>query len=431
MKTKTWMRHASFCLLVSYAGVIHVLSAADWPQFRGPSRDGISPETGLLKTWPEGGPAHLWSVDGIGGGFSSASVTGNRIYVTGRKDTLDWLSALELDGTLLWQIPYGRSCRRTFPDSRCTPTVDEDRVYVISGGGEVVCVDAKTGRIQWSVPAHEKFHGRYWDWEIAESPLIVDDKIIYTPGGHQTTMVALDKRSGETVWQTKSLHDSVAYVSPRLIRHHRKDIIISVTCNYLFGVDARYGRILWHHDYAGLHNETSIAFWDGGPFTNTNTPLYRDGRIYITSGYDHVGAMFDLLQDGSEVRLKWIDETLDVHHGGVILKDGYIYGANWINNSRGNWCCIEWETGRTMYEHEWNKTKGSIIAADDMLYCYDEMRGNIALVRATPEKFDIVGTFQVKEGRGPHWAHPAIANGRLYVRHGDVLQSYDIKDPNR
>lgn len=400
------------------------LQAADWPQFRGPGRDGTSPETGLLKSWPEGGPALLWSTDGLGAGYGSACVAERHLFVTGKQDSMDILTAMNLEGEMLWQQPCGRAARRASPEARCTPAVDGNRVYTISGLGDVACFDTAGNRI-WSEPAYEKFQGLYDEWEVAESPLIVDDKVIYTPGGFKTTMVALDKHSGETVWTTESLNDSTAYVSPLLIHHGGIDVIVNVTANYVFGVNARNGDILWKYLYTALEKPT---WHPRAPIINCNTPLYRDGCLFVTSGYDHVCAMFEIAADHSGIELLWFSPVLDTHIGGVVEFDGYIYGSNWLDNRFGNWCCLEWETGKTMYEYEWKKNKGSVIAADGMLYCYDERTGDLALVRATPETFDIQSTFQIKEGRGPYWAHPSIAGGRLYIRHGDILLAYDIKD---
>jgi len=399
------------------------LSTPEWSQWRGPNRDGISTETGLLKQWPPEGPKLLWSIEGIGAGFSSIAVSNHTIYTTGKKDSLDYLTAIDRKGKMKWQMAYGLACRQSFPESRCTPTVEGDRIYLISGRGDVVYVDAENGKKIWSVAAFDKLEGQHGRWEIAESPLVVDDKVIYTPGGDKTTIVALDKTTGETVWMSESLHDFTAYVAPLLIEFGGKKIIVNVTGNYLFGVDVVNGTMLWKIKYSDIETPT---WHPDAPVINANTPLFHDGQIYVTSGYNHVGAMFKLSEDGSEISFVWSDSTLDTHIGGVVLVDGYIYGSNWLSNEKGNWCCIDWNTGAPMYEQEW-QNKGSIIYADGMLYCYEERRGNVALLRATPDDFEIVSSFKITQGSGPHWAHPAINNGILYIRHGDVLMAYDIK----
>jgi len=159
---------------------------------------------------------------------------------------------------------------------------------------------------------------------------------------------------------------------------------------------------------------------------NANTPIYHDGRLYTTSGYENGGALLQLSPDGTSVKRLWTDAVLDVHHGGVVLVDGYLYGANWTSNSRGNWVCLRWEDGQAMYDTRWNGNKGSVIYADGMLYCYDERTGDVGLVKATPEAFEVVSKFTIAKGKGPFWAHPSIAHGRLYLRHGAHLMVYDI-----
>jgi outer membrane protein assembly factor BamB len=237
-------------------------------------------------------------------------------------------------------------------------------------------------------------------------------------------MVALDKYSGEIVWETESLNDTSSFTSPILIKFGGKNIIVNLTIKYMFGVDADNGQFLWNVKYSDIQTPT-FHLW--APRNNTITPLYHDGYLYITSGYDHVGVMFKLTNDGNDVQQMWVNSTLDCHHGQVVRVGNYIYGANWIGNQNGNWCCVDWTTGNTMYEKEWY-TKGSITAADSMLYCYEERQGNLALVEPTPDDFKIISSFRITEGSGPHWAQPVIRNGVLYIRHGKALMAYDIKE---
>lgn len=422
MKTRSCFLLAVFVLItLPYIGFPQEKSG-----WRGPERTGVYNELGLLKVWPDGGPQLLWSNEQLPAGYSSITIANETVYLTGIKDTMDVLVALDLNGKIKWQTPYGRTWVDAFPDSRSTPTIDGDKAYVTSGMGSVVCLNAITGQIIWNVNAFKQFEGRFGSWGYAESPLVVDNKVIFTPCGEKTTIIALDKYSGETVWQSKSMHDTAAYVSPLLIQNDEKKLIITITGTYLLVVDAENGNILSSANYAGLKNEKSVKVWPGAPYTNTNTPIYKDQKIYITGGYDHVGAMYSVFNDFKTLSLDWIDETLDVHHGGAVLVDGYIYGSNWINNRIGKWCCIEWQSGKTMYEKEW-KTKGSIISNDGMLYCYEEKTGFVALAKATPEDFVIVSSFKIPLGKGFCWSHPAIDNGVLYIRHGNALMAYKIK----
>lgn len=396
-------------------------------EFRNIGRTGVYNEADLLKKWPENGPTMLWSNEAVPYGYSSVAVVSNAIYLTGMENNMDVLVALDIKGNIKWKIIYGESWNGQYPPSRNTPTVENDRVYVSSGSGDVACIDANTGEIVWKMDASEKFKGTFGTWGIAESLLIIDEKVIYTPGGEITTMVALNKNTGETIWQSESINDTPAYVSPLLVEKGGKQYILTVLSNNFICVDAKSGDILSKFNYASQDNEASLAVWDGAPYTNTNTPIYKDGGVFITSGYNHIGAKFKLSDDFKNIKLEWITRSLDVHHGGVVLVNGYIYGANWTNNAQGNWCCVDWETGETKFEQEWY-TKGSIISADGMLYCYEEKSGNLALVSINPNKFDIVSSFQVPLGKGPHWSHLVIHEGILYVRHCTAIMAYDIKE---
>jgi outer membrane protein assembly factor BamB len=198
-------------------------------------------------------------------------------------------------------------------------------------------------------------------------------------------------------------------------------MIINVSMNHVFGLDASNGQILWKV----AHKKPAESKWE---LIKCVTPLFHNGNVYVTGGYNTGGMMVSIADDGKSAGVLWTDTILDVHHGGVVLVDGYIYGSNWLNNGNGNWCCIEWETGKKMWEEPWN-CKGSIISAEGMLYIYDEKRGNVGLLKANPEKFDIVSSFRVTQGdSGPFWAHPVIHNGILYLRHNNALMAYDIKE---
>jgi outer membrane protein assembly factor BamB len=393
--------------------------AADWPQFRGPDRNGISGETGLKKSWPANGPELLWSFEGLGSGYSSASIVADNIYITGEIDKQETLFALDAKGNLKWKTVYGSRWTRSHPEVRTTPTVDGDLLYVISGLGNVACIEAASGKIRWQVQVAEKYGAEYHRWGIAESPLLVDDKVIVTPGGNEVSLVALHKDTGEQVWASDGIGDKSNYCSPILIEHGGKKIIATMLENSFVGIDAANGKYLWQDKYSDYFGDHKAI--------NPVSPVYYEGLIYTTSGYDDGGALFELSADGTSIKRLWVDKTLDVHHGGVVIVDGYIYGANWLNNREGNWVCIELRSGKVMYEQPW-QTKGSIIYADGLLYCYEEKRGHIALVRPNPKTFEVVSSFVIPLGSKQHWAHPAISDGRLFVRHGEALMVYDIRE---
>ncbi len=421
------LRRVRECLFMTVFGLALCLiglsfystaEAADWPQWRGPNRDGKSSETGLLKKWPEGGPKLLWSIDGLGTGFSTVSVADGLLYTTGMVGREGILFAYDLQGNLKWKKSYGAEWRGSSPGVRTTPTVDQDRVYVMSGHGRVVCFDAKTGEEKWAVDTLKRFDGKNIRWGISESVLVDRNNLICTPGGKDATIVALDKMTGETVWTSKGLSEKSCYSSLILVERGGNHLVVNITENSVVGVDADTGKVLWVDKFEEYQEKPKNI--------NPVTPVYYNGCIYATSGYDDGGAMLELSLDGSKVSRKWVDTTLDCHHGGVVIVDGYIYGANWKSNRDGNWVCLDWDSGKVMYEEEWI-CKGSITYADGMLYCYEEKEGTVALVKASPKGFDIVSSFEVSKGTGKHWAHPVVCDGRLYIRHGDALMVYDIK----
>jgi len=390
-------------------------------EWRGPNRTGVYTETGLLKEWPAEGPNMLWHLDSIPTGYSSVAIANNTVYLTGLKDSMDYLLAIDLQGKIKWQIPYGRGWDQSFTDTRCTPTVEDERIYLSSGRGDLACVNALSGELIWKKKASEMFEGEFGIWGISESLLLWKDLVFYTPCGKKTAMVALNKLTGETVWESKSIDDKPGYVSPLLINRNGKEQIVTVTENNAIGVDPSTGSIEWQFDYGSY----AAGKWKAN--INTNTPLYHNGKIFITNGYDHRSVMLNLSDDAKSVQVAYVDSLLDVHHGGAVQVDGYIYGANWINNRTGNWVCLQWETGKKMYETEW-ENKGSIISAEGMLYCYDEKDGNVALVKADPKEFKVTSKFKVPFGKGPYWAHMVINDGVLYVRHGNALMAYSIKE---
>jgi outer membrane protein assembly factor BamB len=392
--------------------------ADDWPQWRGPERNGVSQEKNLLKSWPTDGPELLWSKEDLGKGFSSVSIAKGRLYITGIIDDQEMLTALDLNGNIQWQTIYGPIWEDTYPEARSTPTVDGDQIFVISGMGNAVCIDVSSGKIKWSVDLIDDFDSEIHRYGIAESPLVIDNKIICSPGGKDASVVALDKNNGGLIWQSKTLSEMANYCSPVLITRGNKKIIATQLAESFVGLDAANGSLLWRDKYEDYQDDPKDL--------NINSPLYHDGSVFVTSGYDNPSAMYKLSDDGTSINRKWVSQTLDVHIGGIVRVDNYIYGANWEDNKNGNWVCLDWNTGKVMYEKKWY-TKGSIITADGMLYCYEEKNGNFALVKATPQNFDIVSSFKIPQGRGPHWGHPSISDGRLYVRHGDALMVYDIK----
>ncbi len=412
------MRIVTAALLSLLTG-LHVCNAQQVSEWREDNRTGVSSETGLMKSWPDEGPALLWSNLELPKGYSSVTFGNGLIYTTGTEGADDILVALDMSGKIMWQAVMGRAWTQSTPESRATPTVEGSKVYTSSGLGDVACFDGTTGKTIWSYKASEMNQGTYGRWGIAESLLIDGDKLYFSPGGPETMTIALNKATGEILWRSGSLDDKPGYVSPILVDYAGKRAIVNVSLEHVYAVDASNGDILWKVAHPNPRAGREMIF--------CVTPLFYDGRVYVTGGYNMGGMLVEIAEDGRSADVVWTDDLLDVHHGGVVLVNGYIYGANWLHNGDGNWCCIDWETGEKMWEEHWN-CKGSVISAEGMLYIYDEKRGNVGLLRANPEKFDLVSSFQVTQGSaGPFWAHPVIHNGVLYLRHTDALMAYNIR----
>ena len=422
-----WNNMKAGGLSIAFACLLCGTAVAQTPYgWRGPERNGVYPESGLLKEWPAEGPQLLWETMDAGKGYSSPVIVGDRLYITGMNEdeTQEIFSAYTLDGKKVYQTAYSAPWNDTYPETRTTPAIDGDKAYVISGSGDVVCLNIQDGKIVWKVEAGKVYGRKTGNWGTSECPLVFDNKVIYTPAGDQTTMVALNKENGELIWKTTAFGDVGAYVSPLLISYKGKRQIVGSTAKHIFGVNPESGEIEWSFGEWGPSDRD--AKW---PNIAPNTPIFKDGKLFFCHGYNINGVMLQLADDLKSVSVVWRTDVLDTHHGGYVEVNGAIYGSNWINNNQGNWCAIDWNTGAAGYETAWQggKGKGSIIAADGMLYCYDERRGAVALVRPNPAKFDIVSEFRITKGVGPHWAHPVIVNGVLYIRHGFALMAYKVR----
>jgi outer membrane protein assembly factor BamB len=361
------------------------------------------------------------AVDGIGTGWSSPVTNGKAIYVTGKKDTIEYLTSIDFTGKINWQVPFGIRWPNAYPDSRCTPTLEGNKVYVQSGTGRISCFDALTGKLIWSVEVDKIFKCFYDIYGTAEAPLIVDNKVISSPMGTVASVVALDKNTGKVIWQSKPVYGRRSFASPILYQYKNFKYILTQSNEELIAVNAENGQVMWTWQRFKGRPEKHFG-WN----TIVNTPIFKDDEIYITKGYHDPSIMLKMAPDGKSVSVKWKNPSLDCHIGGVVLVNGYIYGSNWTNNDKGNWACLKWDTGQTMYDTPWIN-KGSIIFADNKLYCFEEKTGNVALVKPNPNKFDVISSFKVNKGSGMYWAHPMINDGKLFIRHGTFLLVYNIK----
>ena len=412
------MKHLSalailFCLPLSAASTSPSAASADWPQWRGPDRNGIAKETGLLKAWPAAGPPVVWSIGNIGEGYGSISIKGDRIFVQGVKDKQSSVFCLNrADGKIVWVAALGaRLGQDRGPGPRGTPTVDGDQLYALAENGELACLKATDGSIVWRRNILKDFGGRNPKWLISESPLVEANNVIVTPGGEGASIVALDKLTGKTVWKTKELSDEAGYSSCLAVDIQGVRTIVGFTGNAGVGVRASDGKLMWR--YEKVSNRTA----------NITTPVFYDNKVFYTSGYDTGCALLSLKAQGGEVKADeiYFNREMMNHHGGVVLIDGYVYGFNNAILS-----CIEFATGRTVWRDR-SVGKGTLTFADGHLYLLSE--NNVAgLAEATPTGYKETGRFQIADQGWPSWAHPVVCAGKFYIRNQGTLTCYDVKE---
>lgn len=392
-------------------------------QFRGPDRDGKFPESKLLKEWPENGPELLLEYEGVGEGWSSVISNGKHIYASGKIDSMDYLTCLNFNGERKWQVPYGRSWDQSYPNTRSSPTIEENRIYIISGLGELVCLNAETGDINWKVNVDQDYQADWHIWGVSESPLIVGDKVICSPASSAATFVAFDKISGKERWKSPGADGQRSYMSPVLSKFGGREYILGASASDLYLVDPENGSIPASYQYFD-----SIQWpWQPRGMIWVNSPVVKKNMIFISIGYNYPAKMLKVNEEVSAIEEVYTDTVLDNHHHGIIEVDGYLYGSNWLNSGNGNWVCLDWYTGEVKYEEKWN-TKGALVFADDLLYVYEEKKGNVGLVQADPNGFKVLSSFQIEKGNGPHWSHPYIFEGKMFMRHGNFLMVYSLRD---
>jgi outer membrane protein assembly factor BamB len=402
--------------------------STSWSQWRGPNRDGISPEKGLLSEWPKDGPPLVWKVKGLGRGYASVSIGDGKIFSMGRLKDAEHLIALDLkDGSQLWATPAGDA-----DHSNCTPTFDGERVYGVGLNGHITCVDAKTGKQLWQKHFPKDFDGKmHSGWGFSESPLVDGENVIVTPGADKAILAALDKKTGKTVWTAampareevgKRGGDGAAYSSVVISEAAGVRQYIQLVGRGLIGVRASDGKVLW--TYNRVANETA----------NIPTPLVHEDYVFCSSGYGTGAALLKLERDGDgpDAGVKATEQyfleanKMQNHHGGMILLGDYIYCGH--GHDEGFPLCIEWKTGKTVWKPGRGAGKGSaaIACADGNLY-FRYQSGVMALVEATPKEYRLKGTFEIAINHGPSWPHPVINEGKLYLRDEDELVCYDIQ----
>ena len=394
------------------AAVLGQAPAADWPQWRGTERTGISKETGLLRQWPAAGPASAWTASGLGAGYGSVAVSGDRVFVQGARERESVVSSLSrADGKVVWTKVIGARGDDDRGDGpRSTPTVDGERLYVLTENGDLACLRVADGTRIWQRNILKDFDASNINWLLSESPLVDGGRVVVTPGGSDGGMVALDKMTGKTVWASLELDDEAGYSSPIVADVHGVRTYMTLTSGAGVGVRASDGKLMWR--YAAAANRTA----------NITTPVYADNKVFYSSAYGTGGALVGLRSSSGEIRAQEIYFTRDMqnHHGGVVLVDGYLYG---YNNSVLT--CLEWATGKMMWRDR-SVGKGAVSFADGHLYILGE-NNVVGLVEATPAGYREKGRFTIRDQGRPSWSHPAIAGGRLYIRNQGTLTAYTIR----
>ncbi|MDQ3687047.1 MAG: PQQ-like beta-propeller repeat protein [Acidobacteriota bacterium] len=383
---------------------------SEWPQWRGPNRDGISKETGLLKQWPAEGPPLAWKAAGAGRGFSSMSVAHNRLYTMGLRGDREYVIAFDLaTGKEAWATAHGAAYRDSRGDGpRGTPTIDGDRLYALGGSGDLSCLDAKTGRSVWAINILQKFGGSNTRWGISESPLVLGDRVLVNAGGRGASVVALNKKDGSLIW--KSQGDSAGYSSAIPIQVNGATQVVFFTSERAIGLDPRDGRLLWEYPRPA-NNVANIA-----------TPVARGNRVFISSDYGTGGGVVEIKTVGDKVTAEEIYFTKDMrnHHSTSILVGDHLYGF-----SSGILTAMRFDSGQVAWRDR-SVGKGSLVYADGHLYCLSE-NGVVGLVEATPEAYREKGRFRIPQDSLSTWAHPVIAGGHLYLRDQDTVYAFDVR----
>jgi outer membrane protein assembly factor BamB len=443
------MKRYAWCLALALPGAMAFAGppkSFDWPQWQGPDRTAVSKETGLLQEWPREGPPLAWKVAGLGGGYSAPSVAAGRVFGMGNRggDEVVWALS-EKDGKELWATRLAAPPPQRMPQGSegpaCTPTVDGERLYVLGLAGDLACLQVQDGKVLWKRNLPSEFGGRIPTWSYRESPLVDGDKVVCTPGGPDAALVALDKRTGKTIWRSKVPGDAggpgrgpggfgggrggfggfggsgAAYASAIAIDFGGQREYVQLTAKALVGVAASDGKFLWRYDRPA--NRMGV---------NCSTPVYHDGLVFAASAYGAGGGLVKLSKDangGVKAEEVYATRNMQNHHGGMLLVDGCLYGAS--GGNEGGWLrCLDFRTGKEMWDDR-QVPKGSVALADGRLY-YRQEDGTVLLIEPDPKQYVERGRFeQPDRSRKPAWPHPVLANGKLYLRDQDVLLCYDVK----
>jgi outer membrane protein assembly factor BamB len=407
------------CVALAWALALAVfnagLRAEDWPGFRGPNRDGICQEKGLLAEWPKGGPKLLWTARGLGVGNSTPSVVGNVLYVMGEKNDKEWVMALDVSkqGKVVWESAIGpvRNDGNGFPGPRSTPTIDGNRLYTMGLAGDIVCMNTKTGKILWHRDLVKDYGGTVPSWGYAESVLVDGPWVVCTPGGAKNTIAALNKNNGRLVWGSP-VGERAEYASVIKVMVGRQKQYVNLMKKGVVAVAAKDGRFLWRYDAPASRT------------ANCSTCVTSGDTVFASCGYGMGGGLVRIEPEGKGFSAKqvYFTKRMQNHHGGMVLVDGFLYGCS----DPSILTCIEYKTGKVKWQDR-SSGKCSVLWVDGMLYCRSES-GPISLVEATPKGFKLKGRFDQPERSDRNsWPYLVISNGVMYVHDQDVLLAYDVR----
>jgi outer membrane protein assembly factor BamB len=393
------------------------IAVGEWPSFRGSHRDNISPDQGLLKQWPAGGPALVWKGMGVGSGHSSVTIASGKVFTMGNNGGDSYVFALdEGSGVLRWSTKVGRAGGNL----GCTPTVDSDRVYAIGQAGDLVCLEATKGEVQWRKNLQRDFDGHCGGWQYTESPLVDRDRLVCTPGAQKATLVALNKLTGELIWRcaapvddTTAGYSSIVIAEIGGVRQY-----VQLVAGGVVGVAAKDGTFLWKYERLG--NNTA----------NISTPIVLGEQVFCSAGYGKGGALLQLspADRGTKVKELYYNQQLKNKHGGLVVVDGYVYGDH---DDSGHPFCADVKTGKVMWSKERSGPgtgSASVTYADGHLYFHFD-NGVMALVAATPDRYKEISTFRIPNATSESWAHPVVVGGKLYLREQDAVWCYNVKQP--
>ncbi len=407
-------------------------SEPGWPQFRGPRRDGVCDETGLLNSWPATGPNLLWRTVGLGRGYSAPIMARGRMYLAGETNKELHIFCLDFGGRKIWQSPNGRAWDGPYPGARASCTYSEGRIYHLNGHGRIACYDAATGKEQWATNILDRFGGKVPTWGIGENLLVDGQRVIVTPGGTRALMAALDKKTGATVWSTEPLRlgtprsaaherlggsegeiDNCGYGSPLLFSLGKRRMIVSCSQRHVFGVDADGGQLLWTRPFPTRYLVIAA------------TPVLAGDAVFVTApDTEEGGKLFRIEGPEGNISVQMVWTTpLDTCHGGVIKFRDALYGS-FYRQGKG-WACVDARTGTLRYQLK-DMEMGSVLWADQRLYCLSQ-NGEVALLKPVADRFEMAGRFRLVPGRTQDvWTHPVIFERRLYLRYHDTLFCYDV-----